>query len=275
MAGKRKRFSELHPICYKISIRKETLKRHIRDLFSGEKFAKTKSKEKLPVVISAFSNHMIKRAPGVDLTSQLNKAENLRLAGERIHGTLIRPGETFSFWHTVGKTTRKKGYKDGRVITDKGLTLGLGGGLCNLGNSINRIVLQSPLTVTEFHKHSDALAPDHENRIPLANGTSVSYNYVDYRFRNDTEQTFQLLTWCADEQLFCELRSDRSVPYSYRFEEEDHHFRREGEAYYRVSKIYLVTSDADGNDIKKELIWDNHSKVMFDPELIPRELIRA
>ena len=37
---------------------------------------------------------------------------------------------------------------------------GIGGGLCNLANTIHRVVLVSPLAVTEFHKHSDALAPD-------------------------------------------------------------------------------------------------------------------
>ena len=271
----KKRFSEWHPICYKISVGKETLKRHIADLCSRETFAKTKSDEKLPVLISSFSTNMIKRAPGVDPTSQINKAENIRLAGAKIHGMLIRPGETFSFWHTVGKITRRKGYKEGRVLSDKGLVLGLGGGLCNLGNSINRIVLQSPLTVTEFHKHSDALAPDSGERIPLAAGTSVSYNYVDYRFKNETEQTYQLLTWCEGDDFFCELRGEKPVPFGYRLQEEEHHFRREGEVYYHYSKLYLVISDRDGAEIQKKLVWDNRSKVMYDYALIPGELIRG
>lgn len=70
---------------------------------------------------------------------------------------------------------------------------GLGGGLCNLGNTIHLLVLHSPLTVTEFHSHSDALAPDHGKRVPFSSGTSVSYNYIDYRFKNNTDQNVQLL----------------------------------------------------------------------------------
>ncbi len=72
---------------------------------------------------------------------------------------MIHPGETFSFWKTVGKTTKKNGYKEGRIIKNNRLIAGVGGGLCNLGNTLHLLVLHSPLKVTEFHKHSNALAP--------------------------------------------------------------------------------------------------------------------
>ena len=57
------------------------------------------------------------------------------------------------------------------------------GGLCNLANTLNLLVMHSPLKVTELHTHSDALSPDHGTRVPFGTGTSVSYNYVDYRFK--------------------------------------------------------------------------------------------
>lgn len=274
MFGMKKRFSELNPFFYWISVQKETLKRHLSDVLSKDVFAKEKSEDTLPQIIASFQTNMIKRAPGVDLTTQVNKAENIRLASANIHGMLIRPGETFSFWHTVGNTTRRKGYKEGRVLTDKGLVTGLGGGLCNLSNSLNRIVLHSPLTVTEFRKHSDALAPDSGNRIPLAAGTSVSYNYVDYRFKNETDQTFQLMTWCEGDEFFCELRAENPIPFTYELVEEDRHFRKEGEKFYHYCKLYRVIRDQESAEINKELIWDNRSKVMYDPTLIPTELIR-
>ena len=275
MLGMKKQFCQISPACYKIAVQKEICKRKLQNLFSKESFAKEKSAEKLPERVFGFSSNMIKRAPGVDLTTQFNKAENIRLACAQINGILIRPGQTFSFWGIVGKNTKKKGYKEGRVITGEGLTTGLGGGLCNLGNSINRTVLHSPLTVTEFHTHSAALAPDGGDRIPLNTGTSVSYNYVDYRFKNNTDQTFQLLTWCQEEELCVELRAERPIANEYRLEEQDHHFRKEGKDYYSVSKLYRVTTDSEGVQIGRELIWDNHSVVMYDHALIPKERIRV
>ena len=101
-------FCEIHPICYEISLKKEICKRHIKDYLSDIKFAKTKSDKWLPNVVTGYSCNLIKRGKGVDLRLQENKAVNIRLACDKIDGLLIRPGEMFSFWHTVGKTTKKK-----------------------------------------------------------------------------------------------------------------------------------------------------------------------
>lgn len=271
-----KLFCEINPACYAISLKKEIIKRHIKDFLSKEKFAKTIKKEKLPNVVSERHSNMIKRAPGVDLTQQLNKAVNIDLAGSKINGIIIHPGEVFSFWRTVGKTSKRKGYKEGRTIERNKLIAGMGGGLCNLGNTIHLLVLHSPLKVTEFHKHSDALAPDEGKRVPFSAGTSVCYNHIDYRFKNTTDQDIQLLIWCEGETLYAELRSEKPFPYSYELIEEDHHFKKEGDKFYRNSKIYRNVSDRATNKIiKKELILDNHSEVMFDYDLIPKELIRT
>lgn len=268
-------FCDISPTCYAISVKKEILKRHVKNLMSNDKLAKTKSDELLPNVVSSHSSNMIKRAPGVDLTLQLNKAVNIDLAGSKINGLIIRPGETFSFWDAVGKITKKKGYKEGRVLKNNKLIAGMGGGLCNLSNTLHLLVLHSPLDVTEFHKHSDALAPDEGKRKPFSAGTSVSYNNLDYRFTNNTDQNVQLVVRCEGETLVAELRSEK--PYQHRYEliEEDHHFKKEGEVFYRNSMIYRNVFNIETDEfIEKEFIHKNHSKVMFDYDLIPKELIR-
>ena len=272
----RKLFCERNALFFTISQKKGILTRHIRDLTGKEKFAEVHAAEPLPNEVSSRVSHLIKRAPGVDPVLQENKAVNIRLASDRINGLLICPGETFSFWRTIGRTTKRKGYLDGRVIEHGKLVPGTGGGLCNLGNTIHLLVLHSPLTVTEFHQHSDALAPDEGPRVPFSAGTSVCYNYIDYRFRNDTDQVLQLCLRVEGEELIASLRSERPFPWRYALVEEDHHFQKEGEKYYRVSKIYRLTTDAEtGEQIEKKLILDNHSEVMFDPALIPPELLRG
>lgn len=276
MFGKKRiLFCEIHPVCYKISLQKEIGKRHLKDFFSNEKFAEKHQAEILPNLVSSWSSNLIKRAPGVELRLQENKAVNIDIACKKINGLIIHPGEIFSFWRTVGKPTKSKGYKDGRVIIKNKLIPGLGGGLCNLGNTIHRMILHSPLKVTEIHHHSDALAPDEGKRVPFSAGTSISYNYIDFRFKNITEQNFQLCLWCENEKLFGELRSENEFPYEYRLVEENHHFHKEGEKFFRVSKIYRETLDkATGEVIAKDLVWDNHSEVMYDYNLIPQDLIR-
>jgi len=274
--NKNKNFCDINPFCYAISSHKEILKRHIKDLFSKEKFAKTIKKDKLPNIVSSYSSNIIKRGKGIDITLQENKGVNIEIASSKINGMVIHPGEIFSFWKTVGHATKRKGYKDGRVISKDGLKPGTGGGLCNLGNTINLLVLHSPLEIIELHKHSDALAPDEGERKPFSSGTSVSYNYVDYRFKNNTNQDVQIFVWCEDGKLYGELRSEKEFSCNYELIEEGHHFKKEGDKYYRVSKIYRqVTEKNTGTVQEKELIWDNHSMVMFDYDLIPKEQIKV
>lgn len=227
-------------------------------------------------MISSHSSNLIKRGKGIDPILQENKAVNIALACSKINGLIIHPGEVFSFYKTVGKATKRKGYKEGRFIKENRIIAGMGGGLCNLGNTIHLLVLHSPLDVTEVHFHSDALAPDSGTRIPFSSGTSVCYNYVDYKFKNNTDQSMQLMVWCENDKLYGELRAEREIPWTYRLVKENHHFRQEADKYYRVSQIYKETTEtATGTLLAKELVRDNHSEVMFDYDLIPKEQIRS
>ncbi|MBO6140159.1 MAG: VanW family protein [Ruminococcus sp.] len=272
----RKLFCEISPTTHMISEKKESLKKHIKDMMSKEKIARNKSRKKLRNVVSAKDSQLIKKGKGIDPVMQENKAVNINLACKKLNGLVIHPGETFSFWQSIGPTTKRRGYKDGRVLINGQLYPGIGGGLCNLANVLHNLVLLSPLDVTEFHEHSDALAPDHGERVPFSAGTSVSYYYNDYRFKNNTDMDVQLVFWCDAEELHGELRSEREFPNTYSISEEDHHFEPEGDEYYRISKIYKNTFDRQtGELVNKELVLDNHSKVLFDHSEIPKELIRV
>jgi vancomycin resistance protein VanW len=157
----------------------------------------------------------------------------------------------------------------------RGLGKGIGGGLCQMANMIHLLVLHSELEVTELHHHSDALFPDERRRVPFGTGTSVAYNKLDYRFKNTTDQDIQILTWVENDVVCGELRSERPFPYRYKLEEENHHFKKEGDNFYRISQVYRYVIDRETNkEVRKELILDNHSLVMYDHSLIPEEQIR-
>ena len=272
---KRKNFCDINPLFWKISTLKGIALRNVRDFSRGVRFAETKSDEKLPNVISHYESVLIKKGPGIDPRTQENKAVNVEIASSKINGIIIRPGETFSFWKLVGKITAKRGYLEGRVIKNGVLVTGVGGGLCNLANTVNNLILHSPLQITEFHKHSDALASDIGHRVPMANGTSVNYNYIDYRFVNNTDQDVQILLWCDEVNSIGELRSEKEIPFRFELSEEGHHFEKEGDEYFRVSKIFKDKIDKEsGEVVERELIWNNHSRVMFDPSLIPEDQIQ-
>ena len=268
-------FCEISPTTYKISLKKEILKRHIQNFKQGKKFSKTRKESLLPNVVSSHSIKLIKRGPGIDINLQKGKATNIQIAAQTLNHIIIKPGEEFSFWSLVGNTTKRKGYQEGRVIFNEEVVPGIGGGLCNLANLLHLLIVHSPMEITEFHAHSDALDPDKGERKPFANGTSVQYNNQDYRFKNNTDQVMQLRTWVDNEILFGELRSESQFPFTFQIIEEDHDFKKEGDHYYRNSMIYREKLDRKTEEILgKELILKNHSMVMYDPNLIPKEMIR-
>jgi len=270
----RKLFCEYGPICYKISLYKERLKRKIKDIKSGGKFAKTKCKENFEYIIKGHMSNMLRQLEGVDMQLQENKVENLRIAGGKVDGIVIEPGEIFSFWNLVGEATAKKGYKEGLIISNGNKKKGVGGGLCQLANLIHYMVLHTPCEIVEMHHHSDALFPDSNRKVPFGTGTSIAYSALDYRFKNTTDAPIQIRIW-QDEGMLCgEIRSKKPCNKKYRLEETNSFYSEEDGVFYRNSEVYRFIFDLETGKEEKELVLKNHSKVLYDYSLIPKDEIR-
>ena len=272
----RKLFCEYGPVAYEISVRKEAILKDIDDyIIKRYKIAKKKNYENFEYLWKGEAKILFRKLHGVDMQLQYNKATNLKIAGKKIDGIVIYPGEVFSLWNLVGKTSKRKGYLEGLTINDSELGKGRGGGLCQLGNLIHYLVLHTDLEVIEKHHHSDALFPDEKRRVPFGTGTSIAYKKLDYKFKNTLDCPVQLRIWQDDKMIYGEIRGTKPVSYKYRLVEEDSHFAMEDGIFYRNSKVYRIKTDKEtGKDIKKELILDNHSRVMYDYDLIPKDQIR-
>ena len=268
---KRKLFCELCPLTYRISTEKEILKRHLSDLHKGIRFAKAQTEDLLPVLVYHHNSLIRRRLGNVNMQLQENKAVNLALATPHINGLLIRPGETFSLWKLVGRTTARKGYKEGLTITKGQPAQGIGGGLCQLSNLIHWMVLHSELTITEHHHHDGLdLFPDHGRQIPFGTGTSISYNYLDYRVTNNTSNTYQLRLWVDDKYLCGELRAAAEQPHTFHIHAENEYFSRQDGIVYRNGQVYRDTIDRiTGRVLDSTLIRTNHARVMYEcpPEM--------
>ena len=263
---KRRLFCELSPLAYRISRRRCIATRKLHDFFSPKKFARKKSAEKLPVLIYRHSSLIRRTLGNTDMRLQENKAVNLSLAAPKVNGVIIRPGEIFSFWKLVGSTSERKGYREGLTIANGNSRAGIGGGMCQFTNLIHWMVLHTPFEIVEHHHHDQIdLFPDFNRVIPFGTGTSVAYNYVDYRFKNTTDLSFQLIVYVTDTHLCGELRCDGALDVKYHIASEDEHFTREGDTVYRNGRVYRTCIDKKtGNTISRELIRTNHARVMYD-----------
>ena len=271
---RRKLFCEISPFCYEISVFKNCMKRRLQDFFSREKFCRVRKAEQFSVVVCKHKSLIRRQLGDVDMTLQNNKAVNLALAAPEISGVLIYPGETFSLWRLVGKTSAAKGYKEGLMIRKGRPDRGIGGGLCQLSNLIHWIVLHTPFEITEHHHHDNVdLFPDFGRQVPFGVGTSISYNYLDYRFKNTTEQVFQLVVYTDEKYLNAELRSTDPLPVKYHIESRKEHFTRENGIWYRNGEVWRQTIDkTSGRVINEKMIKINHAQVMYDEKYIKQNM---
>ena len=265
MIKRRKLFCQLSPAAYRISVFKGCVLRCACDWLSGVRFAADRQQQPLPVMVYRH-NSLIRRTLGdVDPQLQQNKAVNLAIAAPKVSHVLIRPGETFSFWQLVGRCTAKAGYREGMVIQKGEVGRGIGGGLCQFTNLLHWMVLHAPLTITEHHHHDGRdLFPDFGRQVPFGTGTSVFYNYVDYRFKNNSGITFQLVAYVTDTHLCGELRADRLPPLKYHIELRDEAFIQNDDGIYRVGRLYRNAIDrVTGNAVSSTLIKENHTRIAY------------
>lgn len=262
----RRLFCELSPITYRLSVLRCRLFRHMKNMIQPCNMARSINSCPLPYLIYSHNSLIRRKLGNSDMRLQENKAVNLALAAPKVNGVLIRPGETFSFWALVGNCTAKKGYLEGLTISSGKAQSGIGGGLCQFTNLIHWMVLHSPMTITEHHHHDQIdLFPDFGRQIPFGTGTSIFYNYLDYRFFNPTNTTYQLLVHTDGKYLRGELRADKKPDVKYHIKCEDEFFSREGNEVYRNGEIFRESIDVHtGQRICRELLKKNHARVLYD-----------
>lgn len=273
----RKLFCEISPLTYRISQEKAILLRKAADRLSGVKLANSRSEQRLCNLVYAHKS-LIRRSLGtVDAALQENKAVNLAIAAPKISGVLIRPQEVFSLWRLVGRCSAKEGYREGLVIKQGKPDRDIDGGLCQLSNLIHWIILHSPLTITERHHHDGVdLFPDFNRQVPFGLGTSILYNYLDYRFTNQSPYTFQLIAYTDPRYLCAELRCDHVLDYSYHIKLlEEYFYLKEGQ-YYRTNTVNRrIIRKSDGMLVSDHCIANADARVLYDPIYLDPQKIKT
>jgi vancomycin resistance protein VanW len=260
----RKRLSEFHPAFYHARIWQKRMSRRLSDAAKG-RFTSQRSDEDLKYTCKKHQSLLRRRLGDSDPELQENKVHNLKLAGPHLDGLLIRPGETFSFWRTVGETTAAKGYLEGMQLSRGEVVRGVGGGLCQLSNLLYWMALHTPLEVIERHHHSFDPFPDENRTLPFGSGCGVFYNYIDLRFFNPTEMTFQLRVRVGEEHLKGAILTDTEPLYSYHVFEQNHRFISKEGKNYRENEIWREVIDRrTGNRIAEELLVKNHAEVKYE-----------
>ncbi len=111
----------------------------------------------------------------------LSRGSNIALAAGHINGTLLRPGEVFSYNKVVGPRIGSAGFKDAPVIIKGELVPGVGGGVCQVSSTLYNAVLLSDLKIVHRAHHA---FPVHY--LPAGRDATVVDGSIDFQFQNNT-----------------------------------------------------------------------------------------
>lgn len=128
-----------------------------------------------------------------------NRTTNLKLACKAINGTIVYPGETFSFNKTVGRRTAAKGYKEAYVFTGPNShTMGVGGGVCQVASTMFNAALLANFQIVERHQHSQRVT-----YCPLGRDAAIYWGSEDFKFKNTSSYPIKIKMSCGDGRLKC------------------------------------------------------------------------
>lgn len=127
--------------------------------------------EAFPDLLSSFSTRY-------DSTN-VSRATNLSLAASKINGTVVMPGEVFSYNKTVGKRTVEEGYKEAAGFSGGRVVQMLGGGICQVSSTLYDAVVYANLGIVERHNHMFQVA-----YVDTGKDATVVYGSLDFKFEN-------------------------------------------------------------------------------------------
>ncbi len=122
-----------------------------------------------------------------------NRVFNLTLAANRINGTLIPPGEVFSFNKTIGDVSALTGYKQAYIISGGRTILGDGGGVCQVSTTMFRAALNAGMPIVERNQHAYRVSYYEQDSAPGIDAAIYTPN-IDFKFKNDTKHHILIQT---------------------------------------------------------------------------------
>lgn len=128
--------------------------------------------------------------------SNVPRTNNVRLAAASINGTILNPGDEFSYNGVVGERTEARGYKPAGAYVNGQVVDEFGGGVCQPSSTLYMAVLRADLEVTERHNHSFTVA-----YTPLGEDATVDYGNLDFRFKNDTDYPIKIVAEQTNGQM--------------------------------------------------------------------------
>ena len=115
------------------------------------------------------------------------RIHNIEVGSRTLNGSLIKPGDRFSFNEYLGPIDYDRGFVDGLVIVEDSTVDGIGGGICQVSTTLFRAAFWAGLPIEERHKHLYRVRYYEQGDYPIGFDASIWQPSLDMRFQNDTD----------------------------------------------------------------------------------------
>ena len=130
-----------------------------------------------------------------------DRTTNLILACAEINGTILMPGEVFSFNETVGERTAARGFREATAYVGGNSVPEIGGGVCQVASSIYYATLQADLPAVERHAHTYLVT-----YVPQGMDAAIYWNLLDFKFENTSPNPIKIEASVSDGEVHILLR---------------------------------------------------------------------
>ena len=121
-------------------------------------------------------------------TGDVDRTTNLILAANKINGTVLMPGEVFSYNKVVGERTIAAGYKEAPIYVSGEVVDGLGGGICQITSTLYNAVVYANLEIVERSNHQ--FIPSY---VGASRDATVVYGAIDFKFKNNRDYPIKIV----------------------------------------------------------------------------------
>ncbi|NMP22848.1 vanomycin resistance protein VanB [Sulfobacillus sp. DSM 109850] len=109
-----------------------------------------------------------------------SQAKNIELVAQRLNGTVVQPGQVFSYYRVVGPYTAENGYGWGRMFSGDRIVPSIGGGVCQGSSTLYSALLRTGLPVLERHQHGLTVP-----YLPPGEDATVAGTSLNFKFKNN------------------------------------------------------------------------------------------
>ncbi len=164
--------------------KKSLLKGGIQELSDGEE-ARVVILEKMPKVLDSDLGKVSEQMGAYKSYygfSSGDRCHNIEHAAGKINGTILGPGEEFSYNKIVGPRERGYGWRMGHMYVNGTVVDSLGGGVCQVSSTLYNAALFADLKITERRCHSSRVT-----YLPAGRDATVAWDSQDFKFKNSTD----------------------------------------------------------------------------------------